>query len=94
MQLIAMTKTHECNHNLCFRWRVGEWGQCTDCTHNPGYKYRVVDCVKQSPYEDSEDIVEESECKDQQPSNKESCNSNEPCADKHVKRHVSSQTEW
>jgi hypothetical protein len=50
-----------------------------------------VDCVQQSPFEESEVIVEEGECKRQKPSHKEACTSNEPCAIKPPKRHVSLQ---
>jgi hypothetical protein len=80
VHLIAMTMRYKCNHLLCFRWRIGEWGGCDGCIGKPGHKYWVIDCVKQSPFEDSED-VKEGEGKRQKPSDKESCSNIEPCAD-------------
>lgn len=53
--------------------------------------YQVINYVKQSPFEDSEDIAEEGECKRQKPHNKESRNNNEPCVAKRWKRHMSLQ---
>lgn len=50
-----------------------------------------MDCVKQSPFEDSEDMIEPSECEGQKPSNKELCSSNKPCAVNFRKRHTSLQ---
>ncbi|KDR11853.1 A disintegrin and metalloproteinase with thrombospondin motifs 7 [Zootermopsis nevadensis] len=84
--------TRSCNTQSCkVRWRVGEWGRCSGCIGRPGHKYRVVDCVKQSPFEDSEDMIEPSECEGQKPSNKELCSSNKPCAVNYRKRHTSLQ---
>lgn len=79
--------TKLCNEQACkIKWRTGTWSKCNGCIDKPGYKYRIVDCVKQSPFEDSEVIVEEGECKKEKPSNKESCTSNEPCGDTPSKR--------
>ncbi|PNF21231.1 hypothetical protein B7P43_G04192 [Cryptotermes secundus] len=81
--------TKVCNEQACkIKWRTGTWSKCNGCIDNPGYKYRVVHCVKQSPFEDSEVIVEEDDCKKQKPSNKESCTSNEPCGERPPKRQV------
>jgi thrombospondin motif-containing protein 7/thrombospondin motif-containing protein 12 len=86
--------TQVCNEQACkIKWRTGKWGKCNGCIDKPGYKYRVVNCVKQSPFEDSEVYVEEDECKTQKPSNKESCTSDEPCADMSSKRKVSLEVE-
>jgi hypothetical protein len=69
-----------CNQHECkIRWRTGEWGKCNGCIKNPGFKSRVVVCVKQSPFEDSEVIIEESECKREKSSNKEPYTSKLPC---------------
>jgi hypothetical protein len=83
-----------CNQETCrIRWRTGEWSKCNGCVDKPGHRFRVVDCVKQSPFEDSEVIIEESECKKVKPSNKESCTSNEPCEETSPKRQVSFEDE-
>jgi hypothetical protein len=87
--------TRICNQQTCrIRWRTGEWSKCNGCIDKPGHKFRVVDCVKQSPFEDSEIIIEESECKKEKPSNKESCASNEPCGKTSPKREVPSEGEF
>jgi hypothetical protein len=79
--------TRSCNQHSCrIRWRTGEWGRCSGCINTPGLKLRVVDCVKQSPFEDSEVIIENGECKKEKPINKEPCTSKLPCAS--LKRHV------
>jgi hypothetical protein len=86
--------TRLCNQQKCrIRWRTGEWSKCSGCIDKPGHRARVVDCVKQSPFEDSEVIIEESECKKEKPSNRESCTSNEPCGEKSSKRQVSLEGE-
>ncbi|PNF34596.1 hypothetical protein B7P43_G05875 [Cryptotermes secundus] len=82
--------TRLCNEQTCkIRWRTSEWSKCSGCIDKPGHKLRVVECVKQSPFEDSEVIIEESECKKEKPSHKESCTSKEPCGEKSPKRQVS-----
>lgn len=82
--------TQLCNEQACkTKWRTSKWGKCNGCTGKPGHMYRAVNCVKQSPFEDSEVFVEEDECKNQKPSNKESCTSDEPCGDTSSKRQVS-----
>jgi hypothetical protein len=72
--------TRACNQQSCrIRWRTGKWGECSGCKNKPGTRRRVVDCVKQSPFEDSEVIIEDSACKKDKPSGKEDCIGKLPC---------------
>jgi hypothetical protein len=82
--------TKVCNQQPCkIKWRTGGWSKCDGCIDKPGHRYRTVDCVRQSPFEDSEVIVEEDKCTKEKPSNKEPCTSKEPCGDTPSKLRVS-----
>jgi hypothetical protein len=72
--------TRACNQQSCrIKWRTGEWGKCSGCKNKPGTKRRVVDCVKQSPFDDTEIIIEDYECKKDKPSGEDHCTSKLPC---------------
>ena len=61
------------------RWHASDWGKCDGCENHPGFKHRLVECVKDSPFSDSVIITEDQFCKTEKPLDKEDCISKEPC---------------
>ncbi|KAF7267253.1 hypothetical protein GWI33_019506 [Rhynchophorus ferrugineus] len=79
-----------CNEQPCqTRWKVGKWGKCRACKNKSGVRVRPVECIRESPKMNADDIIiEDSDCEGKKPSSVELCQADHRCSRKRRVSHI------